>query len=393
MERCQKFSLLRFILLAIILVVIAVLYAPFQMNNAVVLGEYKQVNFLTEKHLNQKIQNILEPMFGSGNITVSSSVASALFTSSQLEKEMTEHLSVSVVINGTPKHHQIVEYLIKSAIGFNPMRGDQVMVAYQPVRMEKKLNWPWKNIGLGVLVGIGLILLFWPVSPKEKKENPVVLTPTVGKKRSVFDEMADLDPKETARFLQKEMPEVAAVALTQIKATQAANVLNQMDVGVARQIVQAMYHVQNISPDVLQSLSQTIKSDLIEPALTQQFVHRNMKDLLENLKPDIIQNMRENIEREEVKSISKLMFNIEDLTTFSPMEVKKVLTLVDRYQLAVALRGASDEVAGCVERVLDVKDLNLLRMQRQNLGMVLLKDIDEAQDKIVKIMKDIRDTK
>ena len=101
--------------------------------------------------------------------------------------------------------------------------------------------------------------------------------------------------------------------------------------------------------------------------------------------------MLEKVVPESAQKIKDFMFTFEDLIRLDSRGVQVLLTFVDKSQLSIALKGASDEVKDVFFRNMSQRAARIIMEELEAMGAVRVKDVDEAQSSIVKIVKDLVD--
>ncbi|HHV71328.1 MAG TPA: flagellar motor switch protein FliG, partial [Clostridia bacterium] len=105
----------------------------------------------------------------------------------------------------------------------------------------------------------------------------------------------------------------------------------------------------------------------------------------------IIENL-EIQDPELAEEIKRRMFVFEDITTLDDRSIQRVLREVDIKELALALKGASEEVANIIYRNMSSRASQMLKEDIEFLGPVRLRDVEETQQKIVNIIRRLEET-
>jgi flagellar motor switch protein FliG len=90
---------------------------------------------------------------------------------------------------------------------------------------------------------------------------------------------------------------------------------------------------------------------------------------------------------ELAEAILKRMFVFEDIITLDDRAIQKVLREIDTRDLALALKTASEEVAGRIYKNMSKRAADMLKEDIEFMGPVRLRDIEEAQQKIVSTIR------
>ena len=102
-------------------------------------------------------------------------------------------------------------------------------------------------------------------------------------------------------------------------------------------------------------------------------------------------SMLEERNRDSADKVKSLMFTFEDLANLDPQGVQTLLRHVEKTQLAVSLKGASESIRDLFFTNMSERQGKILREDMDNMGPVRLKDVDEAQSEVVSKCKDLAD--
>jgi flagellar motor switch protein FliG len=93
--------------------------------------------------------------------------------------------------------------------------------------------------------------------------------------------------------------------------------------------------------------------------------------------------------RESAERIRSLMFVFEDLQKLDPGGIQTLLRAVEKDKLALALKGASDNLRDMFMSNMSERAAKIMRDDMNSMGPVRLKDVDGAQMNMVQIAKDL----
>ena len=96
--------------------------------------------------------------------------------------------------------------------------------------------------------------------------------------------------------------------------------------------------------------------------------------------------------RESAERIKALMFTFEDLLRVDPAGIQILLRQVEKDQLAMSLKGASDEVKDLFFKNMSERAAKMMKEDMEAMGPVRLKDVDEAQANVVATAKTLADS-
>lgn len=214
--------------------------------------------------------------------------------------------------------------------------------------------------------------------------------------KTMWDKLNNVDEKALSGFLKNEHPQTIAVVLSKIKPDHAAKVFAMFPEDLSLEIMNRTIHMDNVGRDVLMNIEKTLKNEFIS-----NFSRQNKKDPHERLaevfnffdRPTEGRFMEalEKQNQEAAEKIRALMFTFPDLIKLDASGIQTLLRIADKAKLPLALKGASDEVKDLFFNNMSERASKLLREDMEALGMVKLRDVDEAQMVIVTQTKELVD--
>jgi flagellar motor switch protein FliG len=212
--------------------------------------------------------------------------------------------------------------------------------------------------------------------------------------RTMWDKLGNVNETVLANYLKNEYPQTVAVVLSKVKPEHAARVLALLPEMFAMEVVMRMLRMESIQKDVLDGVEKTLRSEFMSNLArsTRRDSHELMADIFNNLDRQTesrFLNALEERNRESAERIKALMFTFEDLTRLTPTSVQALLREVDKEQLPLALKGASDRIKELVFSNLSERAAKMLREEIAALGPVKLRAVDEAQAAIVLLAKEM----
>jgi flagellar motor switch protein FliG len=100
----------------------------------------------------------------------------------------------------------------------------------------------------------------------------------------------------------------------------------------------------------------------------------------------ILSSMEER-NQELTDDIKKMMFIFEDVIHVEDRSMQRVLKEIDTSELALALKSASEEVQNKVFSNISKRAAELIKEEIEYMGPVRLKDVEEAQQRIVNVVR------
>ena len=204
-----------------------------------------------------------------------------------------------------------------------------------------------------------------------------------------LDSLRKADPQQLARFIEGEHPQTIALILAHLEAKQASALLMRLPEELRSEAIKRLAQLRQFSPDVAQKVSQALNKRLESLGEQSRRAYAGFKgaaDLLNQLEPNTSKGILENIEKDDPKmalAIRNLMFTFEDLIGVPEAGIRELLGQLDKKTLALALRGASEELKNLIFKSMSSRAVDMLKEDMEVLGPVRSKDVSQAQREIV----------
>jgi flagellar motor switch protein FliG len=212
--------------------------------------------------------------------------------------------------------------------------------------------------------------------------------------RTMWDKLANVNETVLANYLKNEYPQTVSVVLSKIKPEHAARVLGALPEEFALEVVQRMLRMESVQKDILDKVEQTLRVEFMSNlARTQKRdAHEQMAEIFNNFDRQTESRFVTALEersRDSAERIKALMFTFEDLGKLDPGSIQTLLRGVEKDKLALALKGATDGLRDTFFSNMSERAGKILRDDMEAMGPVRLKDVDEAQMRIVNVAKDL----
>lgn len=206
---------------------------------------------------------------------------------------------------------------------------------------------------------------------------------------SKLDSLQKADPQQLAKFLEAEHPQTIALILAHLDAKQASTLLMRFPEELRAEVIRRLARLRQFSPEIAQKVAMALHKRL--EALGEQ--HRRayagvqgVADLLNRVDPLTSKTILESIERDDPKlalGIRNLMFTFQDLMGVPEAGIRELLGSVDKKTLAMALRGATEELKNFIFKSMSSRAVEMLKEDMDILGPVRARDVNKAQQEVV----------
>jgi flagellar motor switch protein FliG len=212
--------------------------------------------------------------------------------------------------------------------------------------------------------------------------------------RTMWDKLANVNEAVLANYLKNEYPQTVAVVLSKIKAEHSARVLAALPEDFALECVTRMLRMEPVQREILDKIEQTLRTEFMSnlARTSKRDSHEMMADIFNNFDRQTEARFIAALEernRESAERIRALMFVFEDLNKLDPGGVQTLLRAVEKEQLGLALKGASDALREMFFSNMSERASKIMREDMESMGPVRLKDVDSAQMGMVQVAKDL----
>jgi flagellar motor switch protein FliG len=212
--------------------------------------------------------------------------------------------------------------------------------------------------------------------------------------RTMWDKLANVNESVLANYLKNEYPQTVSVVLSKIKPEHAARVLGALPEEFALEVVQRMLRMESVQKDILDKVENTLRIEFMSnlARTAKRDAHEQMAEIFNNFDRQTESRFITALEersRDSAERIKALMFTFEDLSKLDPGSIQTLLRNVEKDKLGLALKGATDGLRDVFFSNMSERAGKILREDMEAMGPVRLKDVDEAQMKMVNIAKDL----
>ncbi len=212
--------------------------------------------------------------------------------------------------------------------------------------------------------------------------------------RNTWEKLGNVSEEVLATYLKNEYPQTISLVLSKIRSDHAARVLTELPEDLAMDVITRMLGMEAVRKEVLDGIEKTLRVEFMSNlAKTQRRdSHEMMAEIFNNFDRNTETKFMgdlENKDSEAAERIRALMFTFEDLLKIDAGGIQAVLRTIDKDKLAIALKGASDEIKELFFGNMSERAVKILKEDMEGAGPVRLKDVDEAQMSIVMVAKDL----
>jgi len=213
-----------------------------------------------------------------------------------------------------------------------------------------------------------------------------------------FEFIRKIDASQILNFIQEEHPQTIALILSYLSTGQASSIISQLPQDKQADVAKRIAQMDRTSPDVIKEVERVLERKLSSLA-NQDYTLAGGVDAIVEILNTVDRGTEKHImetleidEPELADEIRKKMFVFEDILTLDDRSIQRVLREVDNNELAVALKSANEEVQNAIFNNLSKRLATMIREDMDFMGPVRMKDVEEAQQKIVNIIRKLEDS-
>ncbi|GAB4366879.1 MAG: flagellar motor switch protein FliG [Spirochaetales bacterium] len=212
-----------------------------------------------------------------------------------------------------------------------------------------------------------------------------------------FDFIRRTDPTHLLNFIQQEHPQTIALILAYLEPQKASIILSSLPHEIQSDVAKRIATMDRTSPEVLREVERVLEkklSTLSSEDYTSAGGVESIVDILNLVDRSTEKSIIESLEEEDpelAEEIKKRMFVFEDIVMLDDRAIQKVLREVDTTELAKALKAVDSEVQDKIFRNMSKRAATLLKEDMEYMGPIRMKDVEEAQQKIVAIIRKLEE--
>ena len=201
------------------------------------------------------------------------------------------------------------------------------------------------------------------------------------------------DPQQLGKLLDAEHPQTIALVLAHLDPRRASQVLDNLSEEHKVVSIQRLAEMRQFSPEMAQKVAMILHRRLESVGDTKRKSYSGFKavaDLLNRVNAEEAKRILETIEDgqpELALNIRNLMFTFEDLVTVPAQSIREIVSGVDKRQLALALRGANEELRAQVFKAMSFRAVEMLKEDMEVMGPVRSREVAAAQQEILALAR------
>ena len=212
--------------------------------------------------------------------------------------------------------------------------------------------------------------------------------------KNTWEKLGGVSEEVLAGYLRNEFPQTAALVLTKINSDHAAKILSILPEDFSFEVLVRMLNMGSVKTEVLDRVEKILRGEFISSITKSQKYDRyelmaEIFNKLDRNHEEKYMGLLEEKYPDYAGKIKDLMFTFEDLSNVDSKGMQVLLRAVDKAKLTVALKGASEKIKDLFISNMSQRASKILLEEMESLGLIKVKDADEAQAEIISVVKDL----
>lgn len=227
----------------------------------------------------------------------------------------------------------------------------------------------------------------------QQAANSLLERVTKSLRTKAFDFIRKADYKNIIAIIQNEHPQTIALILSYARADQAAAVIAELPREIRLDVVERIATMDRTSPEIIKIVEKNLEdkfSSIMSLDFTEFGGVNYIADVMNNMDRANEKYIFDELNRKDAslsEEIRKRMFVFEDITILDDMSIQRFLREVDSKDLVFALKGANQEVANVIFKNMSTRSSESVKSDLEYTHNVRLRDVEEAQQRIVGVIR------
>lgn len=212
-----------------------------------------------------------------------------------------------------------------------------------------------------------------------------------------FDFARRADPAQLLNFIQNEHPQTIALILSYLESEQAGTILSSLPQEIQADIARRIAVMDSTSPEIISEI-ETVLERKLSSTVTQDFSETGgveaVVDVLNGVDRSTEKTILAALEEQDpalTEEIKKRMFVFEDIVTLDNRSIQRVIRECANEDLILSLKVSSEEVQNILYQNMSQRMAESFKEEIEIMGPVRLRDVEEAQTRIVGIIRNLED--
>lgn len=213
-----------------------------------------------------------------------------------------------------------------------------------------------------------------------------------------FDFARKANPNQVLNFIQGEHPQTIALVLSYLDPEQAGQILSELDEAIQSDVASRIATMDSTSPDIIHEVEMVLEKN-ISSSITEDFTQTGgiqaVVEVLNEVDRSTERTILDALETEKpalAEDIKKRMFIFDDIVILDNRAIQRVIREVESDDLKLSLKIANDEVRNLIFNNMSQRMSETIQEEMEFMGPVRLKDVEEAQTRVVGVIRRLDET-
>lgn len=212
-----------------------------------------------------------------------------------------------------------------------------------------------------------------------------------------FEFIRKADPGQLLNYIQNEHPQTIALVLSYLSPSQSGQILSNLNHEKQSEVAKRIAIMDRTSPEIIKEVERILESKfstMVNQDYTSAGGIESIVSILNAVDRSTEKHIMEELELDDAElseEIRRRMFVFEDIVTLDSKSIQRFIREIDNSQWSVALKGASEEVKEVIFTNMSKRLVEIIKEDMEFMGPVRLKDIEEAQQNIVNVIRKLED--
>ncbi len=213
-----------------------------------------------------------------------------------------------------------------------------------------------------------------------------------------FSAVKRADPNQLVGILRREHPQTVALILANLDPDAGAHILAGLPEEIRAEVVVRMATTDKTSPEVIKQIEQVLEKQVsagFASGVSYGEGSKSVAEVLNRVDPAARKEILERLDEHSpilADEIRGLMFTFEDLVNVDDRGLQKILQGVEQKDLVLSLKAAGEDVAAKIFKNMSERTASIIKQEMEFLGPVRLKDVEDAQRRVVGVAAKLKDS-
>lgn len=214
--------------------------------------------------------------------------------------------------------------------------------------------------------------------------------------RTTWDKLSNVNVDVLAEYLKNEYPQTVAVVLSKIRPENASKIFAKFNQEFAQEVIERMLRMETIKREVIDNIERTLRTEFMTSVAKTagRDPHETVANIFNAFDRTTEGKFMSYLESKipsSAEKIKALMFTFDDLVRLDAAGMQTLIRYADKSRLVLSLKGATENMKDLFFSNMSERAAKLMKEDMEALGMVRLKEVEEAQLEIVNLAKTLSD--